>query len=161
MTAHFINQTTDPYPCVNCGADDYTVIRQDASNPRLKCNRCKFTYNGADSLAAEEAGAIPTSSAETLASADEPLREHTSTNELQAAQPRIDVRDERAAYASPMVQKIPKSPAYVFISKRRDRVEYATEKDVKAVALRWESEGPNYDVFALAPKKFEVTLEIE
>ena len=162
-TAHFIGQdTSESYPCISCGKSDYAFIRQDKQNPRLKCNSCGFVYNGADSLALEKAGEIPSSSAETLAAAEEPERmiampDHPEESSVELVSDyglagKADLRSRPA---------IPRTPKYVFISKTRKHVEYSTEKDVKSVAMRWESNGLNYDVYELAVKKFDIKVEID
>ena len=70
--ARLLKNTDQAYVCTNCGADNVSIIREDKVNPRLKCNNCNFMFNGQDSKAAEEAGGIQASSAESLAEAVDP-----------------------------------------------------------------------------------------
>lgn len=153
-----LNQTTDKeYPCTHCGSQSYSVVRQDDKNPRLKCSSCNFIYNGEDSERAQNSGEIPESSPETLAEAAEAHRE--------IAEDRPESKSSefgepfRTAPATNI--NIPRTPKFVFLSKDRKRYEFSTQKDVKAVALRWEAEGINYEVYELTPKKFEVNVNIE
>lgn len=153
-----LNQTTDKeYPCTHCGSKSYTIVRQDDKNPRLKCASCNFIYSGEDSERALNSGEIPESSPETLAEAADAHREvakdRPETERLQEAEP----------FHSPPATdiNIPRTPKFVFLSKDRKRSEFSTQKDVKAVALRWEAQGINYEVYELTPKKFEVNVNIE
>lgn len=154
-----LNQTTDKeYPCTHCGSKSYTVVRQDSKNPRLRCSSCNFVYSGEDSEKAVNSGAIPESSAETLAEAADAHRE--VADEYEATSRTQEPVDRRAPVPATNIN-IPRTPKFVFLSKDRRRSEFSTQKDVKSVALRWEAEGINYEVYELTPKKFEVNVNIE
>lgn len=146
------------YPCTHCGSKSYTVVRQDEKNPRLRCSSCNFVYSGEDSEKAVNSGAIPESSAETLAEASEPHREVADEYEVS---PKMKELLDRPAPVPATTINIPRTPKFAFLSKDRKRYEFSTQKDVKTVALRWEAEGINYEVYELTPKKFEVNINIE
>lgn len=146
------------YPCTHCGSESYTVVRQDDKNPRLRCSSCNFVYSGEDSEKAVNSGAIPESSPETLAKAAEPHREIADEYE---ETPTTGEPFNRTTPVPATNINIPRTPKFVFLSKDRKRSEFSTQKDVKSVALRWEAEGINYEVYELTPKKFEVNVNIE
>lgn len=140
------------YRCTVCGSANVSIIRQDAQNPRCKCGACGFVFNGADSAAAQEAGALPSSSAETLNSTDEANREIE------------DDRTNTREYVSPrrVVTVVPRQPKYLFITKERKNCvqELVTEKEAKKTILRWEQKESKYEIYELVPKKFDVTVDL-
>ena len=150
--------TDKAYACTNCGNTAYSIVRQDAKNPRLKCSSCNFVYNGEDSLSAGKRGEIPESSPETLAAADDPDQEIAA--ERKDAEPFHSIPEERSLRLR-VDRAIPRTPKFVFIAKNRKHHEFSTAKDVKTVALRWEADGLNYEVFELAAKEFEVNVNIK
>lgn len=153
MKVQMISNTDKEYPCVNCGGTNVSIIRE-GHNPRLKCNACSFLFDGANSLAAQEADAIPESSPETLEAAFEPDREYAAV---------IDEPDKPVitnVSQVPHKVPIPKLPKYVFISKDRKYFNFVTEKSLKSQALSWEASGRKYDLFELTAKKSVVKLDI-
>lgn len=155
MSAVRMMKNTDKeYPCTNCGSINSNIVREGA-NPRLKCSDCNFMFNGSDSLAAKEAGAIPDGPPEI----QEPFI------------PEPPVEAERSSADVPTVNggtgtgeasiKVPRTPSHVFIAKRRDKVEFCTKKDLKRVAVKWQYENIPHDVFELLPKTIRAKVEIE
>lgn len=145
------------YKCTNCGSEDYAVVRQDASNPRLRCSKCNFVFAGADSLAAEEAGKIPSSSAESLAAAEEPERETAMGYDEHGNEVAIQGMSGPGVLKTVFTREVPQRPAFVFISKN-GHSEFCTKKDVKSVALRWHD--TPHKAYELVPKKFQVNVGI-
>lgn len=150
--AHITPNTDKDLPCVSCGGPG-NIIREGA-DPRLKCLRCNFLYNGSDSEAAKEAGNIPDGPPvipdTTLPKVDRNLRE-----------PITDLPKVSQEIPPSSLAKIPRTPSYVFISKDRTGVEFATKKTLKQIALRWETQGRTFDCFELNPKKVSAKVTIE
>lgn len=148
MAAHLISNTDKDYKCVQCGDGNISVIRADKENPRLKCNGCSFLFDANDALAAEKAGAIPSSSPETLAGAEDPTTIEAHVNHVMDK-----VRETKAV-------RVPRYPKYVLVTKDRSDYAFTTQKDFKKVALTWESFGYKYDIFELTSKKLDVKVDI-
>lgn len=156
-----INQDNTVYPCVQCGSENVKIIRSDAQNPRCRCGSCGFVFNGADSLAAEKAGAIKASSAESLASAEEPTSKTYEPGAIEEAEKTMTeyLQTPYATLVEDAGLRIPRTPSFVFLSKDRRRYEFCTKKTLKRTAMKWELTGP-YDVFELAAKKFDLKFDI-
>lgn len=165
--AQFIKNTDKSYPCTQCGVDSPSIIREDpkgGSNPRLRCGACGFMYDGKDSLAATEAGAIKPSSEDSLAMASEP-EESTIESPIQEAQ-REAANARRVqpgqTHYSPfnqvVVDPVPERPAYVFVSKDRKTHEFCTKKDLHPTAIRWSVKPHN--VYELAKLNLNVKVEV-
>lgn len=157
------NESGATYKCVSCGSENVRILREDATNPRCKCNGCGFTFNGADSLAAGEAGAIPDSSSDALAGAEEPERESVDVvadvwDQAGADWRRQGIIPSERTGPQPGY-RVPRSPSYVFIAKDGAGVEFCTKKNVKQIALKW-AQGKPFNAYELSPKKFEVNLDI-
>lgn len=164
MTAHLLKNNDREYKCVTCGSDNVSVIREDKEDPRLKCNSCNFLFNASHATAASKAGAIPESSPESLAGAQEPetIRHdpNSFSSDLAPLEWGASGDDSRRSFQfGGNAKTVPKTPAYVFISKDRLLTEFSSRKDVKSAALKWAQNGP-FDAFELVPKKFEVNLDI-
>lgn len=155
------SESTETYACTSCGNGNYTVIRPDASNPRLKCSGCSFVYNGADSVAAQKAGAIGSSSESTLATAGEPERETLGERRVQIESQSVGASAPALAFEH---TNVPARAKYVFVAQRGAKapttagVEFCTAKEVKRVALKWH--GVHHKVYELTPKSFDVKVEI-
>lgn len=152
--AHFISNTDKTYPCVQCGSESANIVREGV-DPRMKCTRCNFMYNASDSIAAKEAGEIPNEAAYTPPAEPEP-----DTN---PRRPREEPTRDAANSTPSRVREaatVPRSPSYVFISKTRDRTEFATKKNVKQIAMRWQYEGVKFDLFELQPKAVSAKVDI-
>ena len=150
------------YSCVQCGVDNNSVIQKDpkGKNHRLKCNSCGFLFNSQDADAAKEAGAIPSSSPETLAAASDPEVEiYASPKESKTSRFPSEPVGPKPKELAVFANKIPRTPSFVFVSKDRSRAEFCNFKEVKKVALKWEQWG-KYDVFELNPKQFDVKVDI-
>lgn len=165
MSATLLNRDDHEYKCVTCGSSNVSIVRQDKANPRCKCNKCGFLFNGVDAERAGEAGAIPESSAETLASTDEPKRE-TVEDKITAPVPLypelVSVQKSAQSLTIRNQPGLPRVPKYVFITKNRKlpQTEFTSDKDLKRTVFRWEHNELPYDVYELVPKKFDVELNI-
>lgn len=159
---HIIKNTDKSYPCTNCGSENVSIVREDSQNPRLKCNTCNFMFNGQDSLAAKESGGLKGSSEEELALAAEPeiyTIEEKPETWASVETPRTSTGEVSAKlYTSS--KAIPRSPAYLFITKDRRTQEIVSQKDFKKTVLRWET-GAKYDCYQLSPKQVGVKVEID
>lgn len=145
--------TTQELPCVICGSLGNIV--REAPNPhetRVKCNSCGHTYSKQDSLDAKQAGAIPDAPPENVEKfkpipteevVPPPLPEHSPSKN-------IDVTGTLS---------VPRTPAFVFVSKDRKTVQFCTKKDLKKTALQWETLGKRYDMFELQAKKVSAKIE--
>ena len=157
-----LKNTDKIFNCVQCGAETSNIVREDpkGTNPRLKCTGCNFLFDAQDAEAAKEAGAIPVSSPETLAKAVDPEVEiHSSSGNKTIAVPEFENHTPSEEMGMFTVNKIPRTPTYVFIAKDKSRVEFCTSKEVKKLALKWE-QGGSYDVYELNPKQFDVKVDI-
>lgn len=145
-------QATD-YRCTVCASYNISVIRQDAVNPKLKCNACKFTFNGKDSAAADAAGVIQPASPEVLATATEPEREVIPHGQSTAASVQ---HNGNGAVTLPA---LPKMPSHLFIDKVRSNFEVCSKRDFKKVAVRW-SQGGSFDIYELKKIQLKVKVDI-
>lgn len=137
-----MKNTEKELPCVHCGSKDTSIIRE-GNDPRLKCNRCNGMFDASQSIAAQDAGAIP----------DKPP-------ELQDPNPEPTVKPKPESTAQ-AISKIPRSPVYVAITKDRQQAEFCTKRDLKKLILGLEAQGLSYDVFELTARKAEAKVHIE
>lgn len=153
MSARIVSNTDKTFHCIQCGSTATSIVRE-SPDPRLKCNDCNFLFNGSDSKAAEEAGAIPNGPPKL----QESVLPKTPRSESQGkeTQPSVNVSENRSTELS-----IPRTPSYVFISKKRDAVEFCNKKDLKRVAVKWQYENIPHDVFELSAKLIRAKIEIE
>lgn len=147
-----VRNTDKSYPCVNCGADDANIVRE-GSDPRLKCNRCNFMYDASQSKEAQEADAIPDGPPQIK---EEPAYIDSSAELIESVPARI-----APARAERVVTKVPRTPAYVLISKDRQRAEFTSSKDIDTAILRWKYEDVKFDLFELQPKKVTAKVDIQ
>lgn len=150
-----IRNTDKSYPCVHCGSEQSSIIREDPKGDqraaRVKCNDCNGTYVAGDSIDAQAAGAIPDGppNLPPVPEYDEPM----------------PAPDEVIIEEAPKVQqevdrKIPRIPSYVFISKDRLTTEFSTKKSFRKTLLKWETSTEKFDVFELTPKSFSIKIDI-
>lgn len=154
MRAVMKRNTDKEYPCVNCGSINANIVRE-GDDPRLKCNECGIMFDGSASLEAKEADAIPDSAPEI---AEDNPREVQPRGKERGVQLSNDLQP---LFDANKPKKIPRYVDYVFISKDRKQYEFISERDLKKIALKWESEGKKYELYQLTSKKSSVKVDIE
>lgn len=146
-----MSNTTQNLPCVLCGAPG-NIVREapNQSDVRVKCSSCGHTYSKMDSLDAQAAHQIP----EYAGPAPEPA--YHPEQEVMPPSPEPS-RSQNSTDTGTLA--VPRTPAFVFVSKDRKTVEFCTKKDLKRKALQWETTGKTYDMFELLPKKVSAKIE--
>lgn len=147
--AHVIKNTDKEFPCVNCGSQNVSIVRE-GTDPRLKCNApgCGFTFNGSDSLDAKAKGSIP----DAPPVLQDPSPERTP-DFLGDPNPLI--------YTETVVKKLPRTLSYVIVSKDRTKHEFCNTKELKKLVLKWETSGKPYEVFELQSKQITARVDIQ
>lgn len=107
-----------------------------------------------DSKAAEDAGAIPSEAPQIEPT--EPVTSNPRSSTLQKDTPKVESTNEVNKQF-----KVPRTVNYVFLSKDRKQVEFIPARDLKKVALKWESKGRGYELFELTPKQSSVKIDIQ
>lgn len=157
MTVHLTSNTEKEYRCIQCGSDSVNIIREGA-DPRLKCNGCQMLFDGSQAKAAEKAGAIPDKAPEPI-QATVPTEAASNPREVpKSSEPEKTSKQEQQKSSTP---RIPREPAFVFISRDRKEVEFVTEKELVARTLNWQSRNKNYDLYQLNEKKSTVKVTFE
>lgn len=158
MTAHITTNTEKTYPCIRCGSKQANIIREASSlsETKVKCSdtNCNFVYTAQDSKELEEKGQIP--------NGPPAIQESVQTKEERSADriPR-DSHTPAAEHISGGATGLPRSPAFIFISRDRTRSQLCTKRDLRKQTLAWEHEGVKYDVYELQPRKVSAKIDIQ
>ena len=152
MAVFIATVDTSQFECPTCQGKNFSVIRADKSNPRLKCGQCQFTFNGQDALHIKEKGLIPSSSSEALAEATEP-----ESIQLTQAYPNNTLHSD-SGNTSHIKYPSTGNPAYVLVSSDRRTVEFVSRRELKKAAVRWHNNA--FSVYELKSVKLNVKVDI-
>lgn len=160
-TVKAMSNTTQNLPCVLCGASGNIV--REAPNPadcRVKCNspHCGHTFSKQDSLDAQAANAIPENNFD-FRDIEESQPPPAPQKEVVPSPPPEHSPSKKSGAMGTL--DVPRTPAFVFISKDRSHVEFCTKKDIKKVALQWETTGKSYNLYELHSKQVTAKIEFE
>lgn len=152
MSVHMLDTGSNQYPCVVCGSQG-TIIR-NTPNPRVKCGSCGFVYDGSESKEMKDKGQLP--------DAPPQLQDPNPPTTDPGREP-VRERDTESDRPSPVVtqSQVPRTPAFVFISRDRTITEFCGRRELKNIALKWQISDRTFDVFELQPRKVSAKVEVE
>lgn len=159
--ARIVPNTSQIYPCIQCGAENSNIVLEnnDPAIKKLKCNVCSMVFTAADSITLQQKGQIP----------DGPpmLDQHPNEENLDKRANLTkrmgsdEIRRELRALDPEPTFNLPRTLKYLLVTKDRKNHEFSNEKAFNKTVMRWEASGRGYEVYQLTPKKVEAKVVIE
>lgn len=144
------------YKCVLCKTPSEVIVKGSTlESTKCKCPKCGMMFQAADSVALAKSSKEP--------NANDTGTEAPSSAADQESQVRNEVRHTAAGITNPYEgerTRLPRTLAYVIVSKDRTRHEFVNKKQLKKAVLQWETREKPYEVFELSPKSVQAKVDI-